>query len=112
MRKNPRRVNKKLIFNENLTGPIKELAKNPHLSPLIFCNSATSEVNSEITLREKQEEGKIQSDSGSMEAGQKINASINRGEDKNYNEAFSLEMHHAFLLQYCNFIIACSFLTQ
>ena len=59
VRKNPRRVNKKLIFNENLTGPIKELAKNPHLSPLIFCNSATSEVNSEITLREKQEEGKI-----------------------------------------------------
>ena len=112
VRKNLRRINKRLIFKENLTGPIKELAKNPLLSSLIFCNVATSELNSEIFLREKEEERRMQLDSESIQAGQETNAAINRREDQNYNEVFLLEMYHAFFMQYYKDIIACSFFTQ
>lgn len=42
VRKNLRRVNKKLILKEKIQGPVKELMRDPKLSDLIFCNSRKS----------------------------------------------------------------------
>ena len=42
VRKNIRRVNKKLILREKINGSIKELMKRSDLSELIFCNSSQS----------------------------------------------------------------------
>jgi transcriptional activator Myb len=44
VRKNLRRINKKLILKEKIQGPIKELKKNQKLNELIFCDPKKSQM--------------------------------------------------------------------
>ena len=51
IRKNIRKVNKKLILRDKITGSTKELSKNPELTKLIFCSSENSKLMAERIRR-------------------------------------------------------------
>ena len=44
VRKNLRRLNKKLVLKQKVSGSVRELMKNPTLHSLIFCNSRRSKL--------------------------------------------------------------------
>ena len=110
VRKNIRRVNKKLIFREKIAGSIREMMKKPILSDLIFCNPTDSEANCQKMIESLKLEAKADSPSEVIkpEQGfQEVMDSYHLGAQIG-NEMLPFQVSNIAYLQYCSCLLACS----
>ena len=111
VRKNIRRINRKLHFDEKIVRPIKELMKDPKFTNLIFCNSRKSQVAAKVFFKDLLKVKESESDLKNSEALGEFNLEQTlRGsqlDEQTRCEIFS-QQFYSILFHYSCFILASS----